>query len=77
MIYSSVHDITEKRNAEITNRKLSKAVEQSPVAICITNPDGIIEYVNPKVTQLTGFSAEELIRKHSDIRFRRKTATGR
>lgn len=67
MIYSSVHDITEQRNAEAELRKLSKAVEQSPVAICITNPDGIIEYVNPKVTQLTGFSAEELIHENTRI----------
>ncbi len=60
-------DITEQRNAEAELRKLSKAVEQSPVAIYITNTDGIIEYVNPKVTQLTGFSAEELIHENTRI----------
>lgn len=60
-------DITEQRNAEAELRKLSKAVEQSPVAIYITNTDGIIEYVNPKVTQLTGFSAEELIYENTRI----------
>lgn len=61
MIYSSLHDITEQKNTESELRKLSQAVEQSPVAIFITNPDGIIEYVNTRVIQLTGFSSEELL----------------
>ena len=60
-------DITDQRNAEEQIRKLSKAVEQSPDAICITNPDGIIEYVNPRTIQLTGFSAEELINENVRI----------
>jgi PAS domain S-box-containing protein len=67
MIYSSIHDITEQRIAESELRKLSKAVEQSPVAICITNPDGVIEYVNPGVTRLTGFSVDELINENTRI----------
>ena len=60
-------DITEQRNAESELRKLSIAVEQSPVAICITNPDGIIEYVNPRVIELTGFSANELINENTRV----------
>jgi PAS domain S-box-containing protein len=67
LIYSSIHDITEQKIAESKLRKLSKAVEQSPVAVCITNPDGVIEYVNPIVTQLTGFSADELINQYTGI----------
>lgn len=60
-------DITEQRNAEEELRKLSKAVEQSPVAICITSMDGIIEYVNPRVIQLTGYSADELTNANTRI----------
>lgn len=60
-------DITEQRNAESELRKLSIAVEQSPVAICITNPEGIIEYVNPRVIQLTGFTADELINENTRV----------
>ena len=60
-------DITDQRNAEEQIRKLSKAVEQSPDAICITNPDGNIEYVNPRTIQLTGFSAAELINENVRI----------
>ena len=52
-------DITERRQTEAQLRKLSRAVEQSPASVFITDPRGTIEYVNPKFTQLTGYSAAE------------------
>lgn len=42
-------------------RKASRAVEQSPSAIVITDTKGTIEYVNPKFCQVTGYSYEEVI----------------
>ncbi len=54
-------DITEKRRTEEQLRKLSRAVEQSPNPVIITDADGLIEYVNPKFAQITGYSAEEAI----------------
>lgn len=60
-------DVTEQRIAEEQLRKLSKAVEQSPNAVCITNPDAIIEYVNPRTVSLTGYSNEELINQNTRI----------
>ncbi len=42
-------------------RKLSRAVEQSPVSVVITDTDGSIEYVNPKFTQVTGYSSDEVL----------------
>lgn len=44
-------------------RILIKAVEQSPVSVVITDTKGIIQYVNPKFTQLMGYTAEEAIGK--------------
>jgi PAS domain S-box-containing protein len=41
--------------------KLSHAVEQSPSAIIITNPEGLIEYVNPKFTEISGYASEEAL----------------
>jgi PAS domain S-box-containing protein len=52
-------DITERKQAEHRVRQLSLAVEQSPVSIVITDKQGLIEYVNPKFTDVTGYSLAE------------------
>lgn len=44
-------------------RKLSRAVEQSASAAMITSADGVIEYVNPKFTGMTGYTSEEALGK--------------
>ncbi len=41
-------------------RLLSRAVDQSPTSIVITNHEGAIAYVNPKFTVLTGYSLDEV-----------------
>lgn len=53
-------DITERKQAEQQLQKLSLAVEQSPAAVVITDLDAAIEYVNPKFTEITGYSYEEV-----------------
>ena len=60
-------DITEKKLAELSIRKLSLAVEQSPASIVITNLDGNIEYANPKACKTTGYSFEELVGKNPRV----------
>jgi PAS domain S-box-containing protein len=57
----TIEDITEKAHSDDEIRKLSRAVEQSPVSIIISDIDGIIEYANPKACQSSGYSANELI----------------
>ncbi len=49
-----------RKQAEEQLQKLSHAVEQSSSSIVITDVEGIIEYVNPRFTQVTGYSAEEV-----------------
>jgi two-component system CheB/CheR fusion protein len=40
--------------------QLSQAVEQSSAMVMITNIDGKIEYVNPRFTEVTGYTSEEI-----------------
>jgi len=56
-----VNDITERKKAEEAVRRLSVAVEQSPSSIVITNMDGSIEYVNPKFSEVTGYTQKEAL----------------
>lgn len=60
-------DITEQRWIEEQNRKLSQAVEQSPVSIVMTDLEGAIEYVNPKFTEVTGYHFNEAIGRNPRI----------
>ncbi|MDX8412026.1 MAG: response regulator [Mariprofundaceae bacterium] len=50
-----------KEKADELVRKLSQAIEQAGESILITDREGIIEYVNPAFTKLTGYTAEEAI----------------
>jgi len=45
-------------------RKLSQAIEQSPVSVTITDLQGNIEYVNPEFVRVTGYQEEEVIGKN-------------
>ncbi len=57
-------DLTAQLQAETELRKLSRAVEQSPVTVIITNPQGEFEYVNPSFTATSGYSADEVGGRH-------------
>ena len=56
----SVHDISERRRAELEMRKLSRVVEQSPSSVVITDLTGAIEYVNPRFTEVSGYTLDEV-----------------
>jgi PAS domain S-box-containing protein len=60
-------DITEYKQKEDQLRKLSQAVEQSPVSIVITDLDGNIEYANPQACETTGYSLDELKGKNPRV----------
>ncbi len=63
----SQRELTERKRAEENLRKLSVAVEQSPASIVITDTSGIIEYVNPYFTKLTGYSMDEAIGQKTSV----------
>jgi len=65
----------EKKNQDLENeiivrqetteslRKLSLAIEQSPVSVMITDLNGTIEYVNPRFIESTGYTLVETLGK--------------
>jgi PAS domain S-box-containing protein len=54
-------DITRQRLAEELYIKLSRAVDQSPVAMVITDAEGRAQYVNPRYSELSGWSLEDIL----------------
>ncbi len=64
---SIIRDISVRKSNEEQINKLSTAVEQSPSIIVITDLEGTIQYVNPKFTELTGYSKEEVIGNNARI----------
>ncbi len=66
-VYCIIHDITERRLAEKELKKLSVALQQSPVVVSITDALGNIEYINPTFTKLTGYTFEEVKGKNPSM----------
>lgn len=60
-------DISENKLFADTLRILHTAVEQSPVSIVLTDPNGDIEYVNPKFEEVTGYKLFDVYRKNPRI----------
>jgi PAS domain S-box-containing protein len=73
VIYSIVHDVTERVRAENEIHKLSMAIEQSPESIVITNLDAEIEYVNDAFLNATGYSRADVIGQNPRILHSGKT----
>jgi len=66
-LLANMIDMTDRKLAEVELRKLSKAVEQSPASVVITDTLGNIEYVNPVFTALTGYTFEEALGQNPRI----------
>jgi PAS domain S-box-containing protein len=60
-------DITRQRVAEELYLKLSRAVEQSPVAIAITDAEGRVQYVNARYTQMSGHTLEDILDRNIEV----------
>lgn len=61
------HDFTERKQFEDELLKLSRAVEQSPASVVITDPEGDIEFVNTKFCEVSGYTKEEVLGKNPRV----------
>jgi PAS domain S-box-containing protein len=67
VIQCNIRNITQRKRTESELRTLSRAVEQSPVSIVITDKAGNIEYVNPRFEQTTGYTRAEVAGRNPRI----------
>jgi len=54
-------DAEELRKRELGLRMFSLAIEHSPVSVVISDAEGIIEYVNARFSEMTGYARQEAI----------------
>lgn len=59
-VLTVTRDVTRRVEVEMENLRLATVVEQASEGVMITDPEGVILYVNPYVCQTTGYSWEEL-----------------
>jgi len=62
-----ISDISQQKISEFELKKLSVAVEQSPVTIAITDTKGVIQYVNPSFCKITGYDFNEAIGQNPKV----------
>jgi PAS domain S-box-containing protein len=60
-------DVTAQRKAEERIRHLARGVESAGEAIILTDRRGVVQYVNPAFTRLSGYTAEEAIGRRPRI----------
>ena len=60
-------DISSRKKMESEIELLYHAIEQSPAIVVITDSKGLIEFVNPKFTEITGYTLLEIKGKNPRI----------
>jgi len=66
-LQATVKDISKRKYTEDQLMRLSKAVECANESIVITDPQGMIQYVNPAFEKLTGYTSREALNQNPRI----------
>ncbi len=61
LVLVTIQDVTARRSMEKALTLFSRVVEQTASTVVITDADGVIEYVNPRFVETTGYTAAEAI----------------
>jgi diguanylate cyclase (GGDEF)-like protein/PAS domain S-box-containing protein len=67
VVQSILHDLTKVHQAKDELIKLSRAMDASASIVIITDLQGNIEYINPKFSEVTGYSRAEVIGKNTRL----------
>ncbi|MDD2467385.1 MAG: PAS domain S-box protein [Desulfobulbus sp.] len=66
-LVGSFQDVTVLKKAEVERERLLTAIEQTGEMIFVTDAEGTIQYANPTLAAVTGYSREEVIGKNPRI----------
>jgi len=66
-LFVAIADLRERQRLESALQARGAAIEAAAEGIAITDPGGLIEYVNPALTAITGHASEELIGRSTRI----------
>ncbi len=66
-LFVFLRDISARHVSEAQMQKLSHALEQTADAVMVTDRNGIIEYVNPALETMTGYTRAELLGRTPDV----------
>lgn len=66
-IASIVGLLISRARADEVLRKFSRVIEQTASTVIITSTEGVIEYVNPRFSETTGYSEAEVIGKRPSL----------
>lgn len=66
-ILCTISDINDRKQAEEELLKLSRAVKSTSAMVIITDLDGVIEYINPRFCEVTGYSKTEVIGRNIEL----------
>ena len=75
VVQSILHDLTQAQKTEDELSKLSRAIDASASIIIITDLQRRIEYVNPKFSEVTGYTRAEVIGKSPGLLSSGETST--
>jgi len=56
-----------RRDEEAARRRMAEAVENAAEAVMVTDPDGVIQYVNPAFETITGYTRAEAVGSRPSI----------
>ena len=66
-LFVAIADLRERKRLEAALLARGAAIEAAAEGVAITDPTGIIEYVNPAISRISGYAAEELVGQHTRI----------
>ncbi len=62
-----INDLTNHKHMARRMAQLSAVIEQAAESIVVTDPDGIIQYVNPAFEKVTGYMMSEVLGKNPSV----------